>query len=96
MLMARARPDGLPRPLNMYRRVLSLRLSSFRLSIFTFRRKQRQRLVRALVFVYRSARDTSRFSRRRNGPNEEATRVPTIESDYERLAFGAGSNLLDL
>lgn len=63
MLMARARPDGLPRPLNMYRRVLSLRLSSFRLSIFTFRRKQRQRLLRALAFVCRSARDTSRSKR---------------------------------
>lgn len=91
MLMARARPDGLPRPLNMYRRVLSLRLSSFRLSIFTFLFHANN--DRGFFVLSPSSVGVRAIPR---GPNEEATRVPTIESDYERLAFGAGSNLLDL
>ena len=44
MLMARARPDGLPSPLNMYRRVLYLR------SLYLRRRRRRRRRRFAFLF----------------------------------------------
>lgn len=89
MLMARAKPDGLPtylstclpdRPLNMYRRSLSLSLfppSSSRLVLLYF------------AFVV-SSRDP------RNEVTNRPTNQPTIEFDYGRLTFDAGTNFLHL
>ena len=122
MLMARARPDGLPSPLNMYRRVLYLR------SLYLRRRRRRRRFaflfspfdtgapdrstgtgentllslfLSLSVFLTHYLSKCTRFSRvalsdreRSKGDTRRRERTPpaAIESDYERLAFGADSN----